>query len=184
MTDWDTGTNNQWTRHSGNLDVCSISTVDGKLHQINTVLYSSALWLIRVQSGDDVLCGHDSPAKTGWATELRPFPSVHCVHNEGEMKLSEHWPVINQILTSGHNNNQTSPKLLNCNSSDLSAVGSLEWSGGDITYYTLHRLVPTPSSMIITAASLGEVRALSSSLSKVFHRFFVTKLLVTNVRKY
>ena len=76
-----------------------------------------------------------------WGAELRPFPSVHCVHNKGEMKLSEHWPVINQILTSGHNNNQTSPKLLNCNSSDLSAVGSQEWR----RYYTLHRLVPTPA---------------------------------------
>ena len=173
MTEWDsTGTNNQWTRHSGNLDVCSISTLDGKLHQINTVLYSSALWQIRVQSGgDDVLCGHDSPAKTGWAAELRPFPSVHCVHNKGEMKLSEHWPVINQILTSGHNNNQTSPKLLNCNSSDLSAVGSLEWSGGDITYYTLHRLVPTPSSKIITAASLGEVRAQLQSVQSFSQSF-------------
>ena len=40
------GTNNQWTRHSGNLDVCSLYihlTLDGKLHQINTALYSSAL---------------------------------------------------------------------------------------------------------------------------------------------
>ena len=94
------------------LDYCA-----HKLHISSTVKFS--------------LCNNNNAQ-----VKRRPFPSVHCVHNKGEMKLSEHWPVINQILTSGHNNNQTSPKLLNCNSSDLSAVGSLERSGGDITHYT------------------------------------------------